>query len=427
MENKTNKKDLSLWMECLTVLTLAATLTFVNCQEKSDAKTPIFAAAALASRGSGTVATATGTAATYTIGGTITGLTATGLVLQNNAGNNLTVASGATSFTFSTAIATGTAYAVTVKTQPTGLTCTVSSGTGTATANVTTPSITCAAVTYTIGGTITGLTATGLVLQNNAGNDLTVASGATTFTFSTAIATGTAYAVTVKTQPTGLFCTVTSGTGTATANVTAVTLACVTAIVRNWGVFTDNNNGTIQLAVTAGTFGGQTYTAQTLTWMKCSHGQAWKSSTNDCTGTGTATAYGATGVQYCNIADQSCNDAGTGLLNGTGTSSAYTACNGLNAGAGTYGKTNWRVPTKNELKLLIECNTTTTMPNDGADCGGSPSPSINTLFPNTVATKYSSSTTASPTSDAWFVDFLDSRVDSNTKGTSKYVRCVSGP
>ncbi|MBK9502017.1 MAG: hypothetical protein IPO06_22110 [Leptospiraceae bacterium] len=130
------------------------------------------------------------------IGGTITGLTATGLVLQNNAGNDLTVASGATSFTFSTAIATGTAYAVTVKTQPTGLTCTVSSGTGTATANVTTPSITCAAVTFTIGGTITGLTATGLVLQNNAGNDLTVASGAASFTFSTAIAAGTAYAVT---------------------------------------------------------------------------------------------------------------------------------------------------------------------------------------------------------------------------------------
>ncbi|MBK7058301.1 MAG: hypothetical protein IPH52_25280 [Leptospiraceae bacterium] len=85
--------------------------------------------------------------------------------------------------------------------------------------------------------------------------------------------------------------------------------------------------------------------------MKCSHGQAWKSSTNTRSGTGIATAYGATGVQYCNIADQSCNDAVTGLLNGTGTSGAYTACNGLNAGAGTNGKTNWRVPTKNELKL----------------------------------------------------------------------------
>jgi len=345
MENKSIKKDLSLWIECLTVIALAATLTFVNCQEKKDDKAALFAAAALASRGSGTVATATGTAATYTI-----------------------------------------------------------------------------------GGTITGLSATGLVLQNNTGDDLTVASGATTFTFSTAIATGAAYAVTVKTQPTGLACTVVSSTGTATANVTNVTLACVVAITRNWGVFTDNNDGTVKLVVTAGTFGGQTYTAQTLTYMKCSHGQTWKSSTNDCTGTGTATAYGATLVQYCNPSDQSCNDAGTGLLNGTGTSSAYTACNGLNAGAGTYGKTNWRVPTKNELKLLIECNTTTTMPNDGANCGGSPSPAINTLFPNTVVSSYFSSTTYTPaTSDAWYVAFTGGVVGGTTKASSAYVRCVSVP
>ncbi len=141
MENKTNKKELSLWIECLTVIALATTLTFINCNKKEDDKTPLFAAAALASRGSGTVATATATATTYTIGGTITGLSATGLVLQNNAGDDLTVASGATSFTFATKV-TG-AYAVTVKTQPTGITCTVSNGTGTATANVTNISIAC--------------------------------------------------------------------------------------------------------------------------------------------------------------------------------------------------------------------------------------------------------------------------------------------
>lgn len=180
------------------------------------------------------------------------------------------------------------------------------------------------------------------------------------------------------------------------------------------------------MAVTAGTWGGQTYTAQTLTWMKCSHGQAWKSSTNDCTGTGTATAYGATGVQYCNIADQSCNDAVTGLLNGTGTSGAYTACNGLNAGAGTNGKTNWRVPTKNELKLLIECNTTTTMPNDDLTCGGAPSPSINTLFPNTVANFYWSSTQRSA-ADAWTVEFIAGISSESCKSGTHSVRCVSGP
>ncbi|HRG49117.1 MAG TPA: hypothetical protein PLG41_23120, partial [Leptospiraceae bacterium] len=192
-----------------------------------------FASGFITGRGSSqsSVTTNAGTVATYTIGGTVTGLTAAGLVLQNNAGDDLTVASGATTFTFSTAIASG-AYAVTVKTQPTGLTCTVSTGTGTASANVNNigvaclPTVATALATYTIGGTITGLTASGLVLQNNAGNDLTVASGAASFTFSTAVASGTAYAITVKTQPTGLICTVTSGTGSATANVTSVSLTC---------------------------------------------------------------------------------------------------------------------------------------------------------------------------------------------------------
>ncbi|MFZ0500416.1 MAG: hypothetical protein WAM52_14895, partial [Steroidobacteraceae bacterium] len=50
------------------------------------------------------------------------------------------------------------------------------------------------ATTYTIGGTVSGLSASGLTLENNGGDTLTVASGATTFTFSTALASGAAYA-----------------------------------------------------------------------------------------------------------------------------------------------------------------------------------------------------------------------------------------
>jgi hypothetical protein len=287
---------------------------------------------------------------------------------------------------------------------------------------------------FSIGGTITGLTAAGLVLQNNGADDLTVVSGATSFTFATKVSG--AYSVTVKTQPTGLFCTVAGGTGTATADVSNVTVSCAnscSSITRPWGTFTDCKDGTVKLEVTAGTFGDQTYTAQTLTYMKCSHGQAWKSSTNDCTQNDTVgDNYGATLVQYCNQSDESCNDTVTGLLNGTGTSSAYTACQDLNAGAGTYNKTNWRVPTKNELKLLIECTDTTKMPNDSSNCGGSPSPAMNTYFPNTVAEGYWSSTapttTDSPdTSGAWALHFLSGRVGIGTKTNSYYVRCVSGP
>jgi hypothetical protein len=171
-------------------------------------------------------ATSSGTGTAFTIGGAVTGLSGTGLVLQDNAGDNLTVtASGP--FTFKTSVAG--AYAVTILTQPTSpsQTCTVTGGTGTATANVTSVQIGCSAPSATIGGTVSGLTGTGLVLQDNGGDSLTITKNGT-FTFKTAVTNGT-YAVTVLTQPVSpnQLCTVANGSGTATANVTNVAVTCV--------------------------------------------------------------------------------------------------------------------------------------------------------------------------------------------------------
>lgn len=84
--------------------------------------------------------------------------------------------------------------------------------------------------TYTIGGTISGLTNTssGLVLQNNSGNNLSISAGAASFTFSTAIAGGGAYNATVLTQPAQMSCSVTSGTGTVgSANVSNIAIKCI--------------------------------------------------------------------------------------------------------------------------------------------------------------------------------------------------------
>ena len=169
-------------------------------------------------------------APTYTIGGTVSGLVGTGLVLQNNGGNNLSI-TGNGAFTFSSAIASGAAYSVKVLTQPSSpaQTCTVANGSGTASANVTSVQVTCAAPSYTIGGAVSGLTGTGLVLQDNGGDNLTINANGN-FTFHTAIASGSAYKVTVLTQPSSpaQTCTVTNGSGTATANVTNVQVACTT-------------------------------------------------------------------------------------------------------------------------------------------------------------------------------------------------------
>jgi hypothetical protein len=169
---------------------------------------------------------------TYSIGGTVTGLTGAGLVLQDNAGNDLTVAAGSSTFTFSTPIASGASYQVTVKTQPTApsQTCAVTAATGTvASANVTNVAVACTTKTFTVGGSVTGLTASGLVLENNSSDDLAVSATSTSFTFATAVASGAPYHVTVKTQPAGQTCTVAAGSGTVgAAPVTNVAVTCTT-------------------------------------------------------------------------------------------------------------------------------------------------------------------------------------------------------
>jgi hypothetical protein len=166
-------------------------------------------------------------APTYTVGGTVSGLSGTA-VLQDNGGDNLTVSANG-SFTFATQLASAAAYNVTVKTNPAGQTCTVANGTGTiASANVTNVAVTCTNnPTYSVGGTISGLSGTA-VLQDNGGDNLTVTANGS-FTFATSLLSGAAYSVTVQTNPAGQTCTVANGTGTiGTANVTNVAVTCAT-------------------------------------------------------------------------------------------------------------------------------------------------------------------------------------------------------
>ena len=104
---------------------------------------------------------------TYTVGGTVTGLTGSGLVLQTNAGDVAPV-SAAGAFTFANQLGTGAAYTVGVKTQPSApvQNCTVTNGSGTVgTANVTTVAVACSTVAnYTVGGTVSGLVGSDLTL-----------------------------------------------------------------------------------------------------------------------------------------------------------------------------------------------------------------------------------------------------------------------
>jgi hypothetical protein len=90
-------------------------------------------------------------------------------------------------------------------------------------------------ILYTLGGTVSGLTGTGLVLQNNGANNLSVATNGA-FVFPTSFAEGSTYAVTVFQQPTGQKCLVERGTGFLFSNITDVAVNCsaISSAVTPW-------------------------------------------------------------------------------------------------------------------------------------------------------------------------------------------------
>lgn len=221
---------------CPTLLALVAILPFVSCSSGSSGGTPP-------------------PPTTYTIGGMVSGLAGTGLVLQDNGGNNLSVASNS-NFTFTAALNSGSAYNVTVLTQPSDpiQTCNVTNASGTATANVTNVQVSCTTAGYTIGGSVSGLAGAGLVLQNNGGDNLSIISNGS-FTFETPIAPGATYAVTVLTQPSNpaQTCTVTNSGGTAKANVTDVQAVCSNNVPAAWAW--ENGSNAIDPTGSYGTLG----------------------------------------------------------------------------------------------------------------------------------------------------------------------------
>ena len=192
--------------------------------------------ACVISNGSGTIGSAavTNVAVTcttaYTIGGTVSGLTGS-VVLTNNGGDSLTLAANG-SFTFATALVSGTPYSVAVATQPSGQTCVVSpppAPSGTVGSSAVTVAVSCttnAPNTYTVSGTVSGLSSGSVVLTNNGGDSLSVATDGS-FTFATALSGGAGYSVAVATQPSGQSCAVNNGSGSVgSANVTDVTVNC---------------------------------------------------------------------------------------------------------------------------------------------------------------------------------------------------------
>ena len=187
----------------------------------------------------------------------------------------------------------------------------------------------------------------------------------------------------------------------------------------SWGTFTDNFNGTVSFVKN-----GAYTSARNVLWMKCSYGQTYSGGT--CTGTAFTTV-------FCGSNDGTCDD-GTLVTSTTsgGSTHIYSACNSYNAGAGTFGKTTWRSPTKDELTSLLVCSNgpvTSSIPaNPAGGCtAGFSAPVINqTLFPNTVNSDYWTSSVSS-SSQSTSIGFTNASTWTPNKNSALYLRCVSDP
>jgi hypothetical protein len=152
----------------------------------------------------------TGAAVTYTIGGTVSGLTGTGLVLTNTLGKSVTV-SGNGTFSFPDGMVAGSTAAILVGTQPSGQLCSVTSSPETiSSANVTDIAVACVPG-YTLGGSLKGLaTNANLVMTDSAGDMLTVTANGS-FSLPTHFANGVPWTASIVTNPTGQSCSFAQG------------------------------------------------------------------------------------------------------------------------------------------------------------------------------------------------------------------------
>jgi uncharacterized repeat protein (TIGR03803 family) len=86
-------------------------------------------------------------------------------------------------------------------------------------------------ISYTVGGSISGLTTSGLILANGS-DTVSPAANATSFTFPTRSAAGKSYSVSVQSQPAGETCTTSTGAGSVgSANVTSIAVTCVSETI----------------------------------------------------------------------------------------------------------------------------------------------------------------------------------------------------
>ncbi|HET8734540.1 MAG TPA: putative Ig domain-containing protein [Anaeromyxobacteraceae bacterium] len=171
------------------------------------------------------------------VGGRIQGLAGKGLVLSVEGRQPVRPAPGASSYWFPGAVEASGAFALTVAAQPTSpaQTCTVGPVEGTPGApGWKGPAVTCVTERFAIGGTVTGVQGTGVVLtarvQGLPAEDVAVSQPGT-FRFPTPGPAGASWTVSLKSQPTkpAQICTMAEAKGVLEGEVTSIAVSCAEA------------------------------------------------------------------------------------------------------------------------------------------------------------------------------------------------------
>ncbi len=277
-----------------------------------------------------------------------------------------------------------------------------------------------------IGGYVSGLgSGKSLTIQNNGGDALTLnANGG--FIFSQTLAYGSTYSVSVLNYPSGQFCTVSGGSGTAKMSITDVIIDCgypTTSVTPN---LIDQGNQTI-LDSSSG-----------LIWMKCSMSNVpgvpvsgsgctvgtfgqyiyCRENDNDCNGGTNSGSYGTlVTAGYSGSYPGSYGTVYDTVTAGADHYTAYKACGDANTNpaGGFAGRTDWRVPVFAELRTIVNLNFI--------------NPSVNAaFFPATQSAAYWSATAAAAnSSQVLYVGFNWGDSNVTSKAAKNYLRCVAGP
>lgn len=167
---------------------------------------------------------------------TLNGVTRAGLQISNKGAAALAVAPGPI-YVFPDLVPVDSDYDIAIVARPTNTdSCVVVNGKGNT--GVVSPGlirIDCVITTFPLGGSVTGLTADGLVV-NNGSHSVPVPKNATTFTMTAPttanpkfgqVPEGVPYGLTVLAQPTGLKCTIAFASGTMpAAAVNNIAISC---------------------------------------------------------------------------------------------------------------------------------------------------------------------------------------------------------